>query len=387
MNKRRICVVSGSRADYGLLYPLLLALRADADFDLRIAVTGMHLSPAFGLTYREIENDGFDIAVKIETLLSSDSPAGAAKSVGLGVIAFVDAFQALEPEMVVVLGDRYEIFAAAQAALFLRVPLIHICGGDSTEGAIDEAIRHSVTKMAHIHFASSHQAAQRIVQMGEDPERVFNVGSPGLDALRFFPCLNREALERKLDFTFRAKNLLVTFHPVTLASDLGLHEFEELIKALESLGNEFGIIFTGSNADPSGRELTARLKAFVASHPNSRAYTSLGQQLYYSAISQVDVVVGNSSSGLYEVPSFKKPTVNIGVRQRGREAADSVIHCVARSDEIAAAVREALQKDCSGTVNPYGDGHAVERMMMILRQPFETEQLLMKKFHPIPTHE
>jgi len=381
VGKRRVCVVTGSRAEYGLLYPLLRALKGDPAFDLQIIATGMHLSPDFGLTYKVIESDDFRIDAKVEMLLSSDTPLGTAKSLGLGVIGFADALERLAPDIVIVLGDRYEIFAAAQATLMLRIPLAHIGGGDTTEGAIDEAIRHSITKMAHIHFVTHGEAVQRVVQMGEDSARVFNVGTPGLDAIRTFPVLHREALQSRLSFSFRAQNLLVTFHPVTLAPDLGVGQFEELSTALDRLGDQFGILFTRPNADPAGRALSARLDAFVERHPNSRDYTSLGQQLYYSVLAQVDAVVGNSSSGLYEAPSFHKPTVDIGERQRGRLAADSVIHCEPEADAIVAAIDRAITMDCSATLNPYGDGHSVERIMAVLRRCINRQELLQKRFH------
>jgi len=379
--KQRVCAVTGSRAEYGLLYPLLRALQQDAEFELSIIATGTHLSPAFGLTYKAIESDGFTIDAKVEMLISSDAPIGIAKSVGLGVIGLADALERLAPDMVMVLGDRYESFAAAQAAMFLRIPLVHLCGGDSTEGAIDEAIRHSITKMACMHFVTHEVAARRVRQMGEDPDYVFNVGSTGLDARRFFPQLDRETLARRLDFEFRAHNLLVTFHPVTLAGDLGLNQLEELLRALDSLGDEYAIMFTGANADAAGSTVMKRLLEFAETRARARVYTSLGQQLYYSAIAQVDAVVGNSSSGLYEVPSFHKPTVDIGERQLGRVAAASVIHCEPKADEIAAAIGRALTMDCSAAVNPYGDGESVKRITSVLRLAVDKGKLLRKRFN------
>jgi len=340
----------------------------------------MHLSPEFGLTFKAIENDGFRIDAKVETLVSSDTPVGTAKSLGLGVIGFADALDKLAPDIVIVLGDRYEILAAAQAALCLRIPLAHIGGGDTTEGAIDEAIRHSITKMAHYHFVTHREAARRVIQMGEDPSRVFLVGSLGLDAIRSVPLLSREELENRLAFKFRERNLLVTFHPVTLAPDLGVGQFEQLNLALHKMGEGFGIVFTRPNADPAGRALIHHLDTFVAKHPNSCVYTSMGQELYYSTISQVDVVVGNSSSGLYEVPSFHKPTVNIGERQCGRLAAGSVIHCVAQADAIIDAVEQAFAMECTATVNPYGDGHSAERIISVLGRALNRGELLQKRF-------
>lgn len=380
MSKRSACVVTGSRADYGLLYPLMCRLQSDSVFDLKIVATGMHLSPEFGLTYKVIEDDGLQVNAKVEMLLSSDTPLGTAKSLGLGVIGIADALDRLAPDLVILLGDRYEILAAAQAAMLLRIPIAHICGGDSTEGAIDEAIRHSITKMAQLHFVTNGQAAQRIIQMGEDAARVFCVGSPGLDAIRLFPILSREEFETRLGFRFREQNLLVTFHPVTLAADLGAGEFEELVTALVNLGDQFGILFTKPNADASSRALTERLDSFIQSHSNASAFTSLGQRGYYSALTYVDAIVGNSSSGLYEAPSFHKPTVDIGERQRGRLAASSVIHCEPKAEAISDGIRRAMTMDCSSTVNPYGDGHSVDRILSVLHDLPDRRELLQKCF-------
>jgi UDP-N-acetylglucosamine 2-epimerase (non-hydrolysing)/GDP/UDP-N,N'-diacetylbacillosamine 2-epimerase (hydrolysing) len=381
--KKRVCVVTGSRAEYGLLQPLLCALKADPAFDLQIVATGMHLAPEFGLTYRVIENDGFKIDAKVEMLLSSDTPVGTIKSLGLAVIGMADALEGLAPALVIVLGDRFEIFAASQAALIMRIPLAHIAGGDTTEGAIDEAMRHSITKMAQLHFATNRDAEKRVVQMGEDPARVFNVGSLGLDAIRLTSLLDRDALQAKLGFDFRSRNLLVTFHPVTLASDFGLSQFDELTTALDRMGDQTGVIFTRPNADPAGRRLIERLDEYAASRSNMQVYTSLGQQLYFSIMAQVDAVVGNSSSGLYEAPSFCRPTVDIGERQRGRLASDSVIHCEPHASAIEEAIRHALTMDCSKTINPYGNGNAADRIMEVLKRELAGEFTLIKKFHSV----
>jgi len=363
-----------------LLQPLMRALEDDPTFSLQIVATGAHLAPEFGLTYKVIESDGFKIDAKVEMLLSSDTPLGGAKSLGIAVIGIAEALDRLAPDLVVVLGDRFEIFAAAQAALMLRIPLAHIGGGDTTEGAIDEAIRHGITKMAHYHFVTNGLARKRVMQMGEDPTRVYNVGSLGLDAIRSCVLIERDTLQSSLNFDFRRLNLLVTFHSVTLAPDLGVSGFDELLLALDGVGESVGVIFTRPNADPAGLQLIERLDAYVKRHPNARVYKSLGQQLYYSVMAQIDAVVGNSSSGLYEAPSFQKPTVDIGERQRGRLAADSVIHCEPESKFIERAIRQALTLDCSRTVNPYGDGHCVERIMAVLRQSVETSQELQKRF-------
>jgi len=383
MPKRKICIVTGSRAEYGLLCWLMKEIENDPDLTLQIIATGMHLSPEFGLTYKVIEEDGFRIDAKVVMLLSSDTPIGIAKSIGLGVIGFADALDRLRPDILVLLGDRYEILAAAQASLVARIPVAHIAGGDSTEGAYDEAIRHSITKMSHLHFVTNEEAARRVRQLGENPDRVYNVGSPGLDALKRLKILGREELERDLGFRFKRKNLLITFHPATLDEEDPAGQFRELLTALEKLGPDVGLIFTKPNADTNGREVSRMIDDFVMKHPHARAYTSLGQLRYLSTIAQVDAVVGNSSSGLYEAPSFKKPTVNIGDRQQGRLQASSVINCRPEASEILRAINESFRKDCSGVVNPYGDGNSSTKIVMTLKQIADLRGLLKKHFHEV----
>ena len=383
MNKRRICVVTGSRAEYGLLYWLMRDIQTDEHFQLQIAVTGMHLAPEFGLTYRVIAEDGFTIDEKVEMLVSSDSWVGIAKSIGLGIIGFADAFYRLQPDILVVLGDRYEIFAAAQAAMAARIPIAHIAGGDITEGAVDEAIRHSISKMSHLHFVTNEVSAKRVRQLGENPNYIFNVGSPGLDSIKQMRLLDRKELESELDFQFKARNLLVTFHPVTLDEISSVVQMRELLTALDSLEEETGILFTGANADAEGRQLNQMIMEFVGSHPNSKYFQSLGQLRYLSAISHVDAVLGNSSSGLYEVPSFKKPTVNIGNRQKGRLQAASVINCIAEADQIRKAINKAYQMDCSQVVNPYGDGNSSQKILQILKSIDNYRVLLTKYFFEV----
>ncbi len=383
MAKRRICVVTGSRAEYGLLSGVMRGLQQEEDLELQVLVTGMHLSPEFGMTWQIIEKDGFPIDAKVEMLLSSDSPVGIAKSVGLGTMGCAEAFERLRPDLLVVLGDRFEILAAAQAALVARIPIAHIAGGDTTEGAFDEAIRHSVTKMSHLHLVTNEDAARRVRQLGEDPAHVHVVGSPGIDNIRSMTRLSKSELASDLGFTFREKNLLVTFHPVTLETFSAMQQFQELLDALESMGEEVGVIFTKPNADTDGRVIIRMTDDYVASHPNARAYTSLGQLRYLSLMAQVDVVVGNSSSGLYEAPSLGKPTVNIGDRQKGRLQATSVLNCRAAADEIVAAIREAFTRDCSGTVNPYGDGYSSERIVKLIKEMNDPQALLKKHFHEV----
>lgn len=387
MSKQRIAIVTGSRADYGLLHPLMDALRDADDFTLHVIATGMHLAPEFGLTYHAIEQDGFHIDARVEMLLSSDTPRGVAKSVGLGVIGFADALATLQPDILIVLGDRFEILAAVQAALFARIPVAHIAGGDITEGAVDDAIRHSISKMSHLHFVTNADAAHRVRQLGEDPRHIFTVGSPGIDNLKRTTLLSRAQLEAALGLRFGKRTLLVTFHPSTLEATPADAQLQELFAALDGLGTETGLIFTKPNADMGGRDLARLIDDYVATREHAAAFTSLGGQRYYSLIAQADAVVGNSSSGLYEVPSFGKPTVNIGDRQKGRLRAASVIDCAPERAAIGAAIKRAFTLECTGVVNPYGDGHAVERILAALRQPFDAATLVQKTFiDQVPPH-
>jgi UDP-hydrolysing UDP-N-acetyl-D-glucosamine 2-epimerase len=379
--KRRICVVTGSRAEYGLLRWVIDDLHRDPDVELQLVVTGMHLSPAFGLTWKEIEQDGYLITERVEMLENSDAPNAVARSIGRAVSGFGETFERLKPDTVVLLGDRFEIFAAAQAALVANVPIAHIAGGDTTEGAYDEAFRHGITKMAHLHLVTNELAARRVMQMGEDPATVRIVGSPGLDNLRRLTLLDREALGADLGIRFRARNVLVTFHPVTLEPGASSRHFAALLEVLDRLGVETGLFFTRPNADTGGRALAAMLDAWAGSRPNVHVYTSLGQLRYLSLMAQVDVVVGNSSSGLYEAPSLHKPTVDIGDRQRGRLAADSVIHCDPVPAAISAALTAAFQRNCSGTVNPYGDGRSSARIVAALKAMPGSDGVLKKHFH------
>ncbi len=380
MIRRKICVVTGSRAEYGLLYWVMKEIQDDPDLVLQIIATGMHLSPEFGLTYQIIEQDGFTSNAKVEMLLSSDSPVGVAKSIGIGVIGFADAFERLKPDIIVLLGDRFEILAAAQAALVARIPMAHIGGGDVTEGAFDDAIRHSLTKMSHLHFVTNESAAKRVRQLGENPEYIFNFGSPGIDQINRLTLLSREKLEQILDFKFREKNLLITFHPVTLDSKPSTDQFSELLKACDSLDAQVGLIFTRPNADPEGRMIIKLIDDFVATRTHTKVYTSMGQHYYLSTIAQVDAVVGNSSSGLYEVPSFKKPTVNIGERQKGRIQASSVINCKPEATSIAQSIKEAFSKDCSDAINPYGDGNVSSKIVAVLKEIPDFRALVKKHF-------
>jgi UDP-N-acetylglucosamine 2-epimerase (non-hydrolysing)/GDP/UDP-N,N'-diacetylbacillosamine 2-epimerase (hydrolysing) len=381
---QRVCVITGSRAEYGLLFWLLTDLKADPAFDLQLIVTGMHLAPEFGNTVQEIENDGFDISSRVEMLQPGGTPGAIAKSIGLGVIGMSDALEQLNPDIAVVLGDRFEIFAAAQACMIHNIPIAHIAGGDTTEGATDEAMRHAITKMAHLHFATNEQSARRVRQLGENPDRVFNVGSPGLDHLRRRPLLDRSTLEQALEAPLGTRNLLVTFHPVTLQSDQGAGEFDELLAALGQLDPLVKLWFSLPNADAGGRAMASKLLAWVASQKDrARAYPSLGQLRYLSLMKMVNAVVGNSSSGLYEAPSLGVATVDIGDRQAGRLAAASVLHCAAERGAIGQAIDRAMALDCGGTVSPYGDGRATGRIVDVLRSMPGRAELLRKSFHDV----
>ena len=386
--RRKICIITGTRADYGLLRWVMQGIKDDQYLTLQIIATGMHLSPEFGLTYREIENDGFQIDRKVEMLTSSDTSVGIAKSMGLGMIGFADALSELSPDLIVVLGDRFEIFSAVSAALVARIPVAHLHGGELTEGAFDDALRHSITKMSHLHFVAAEQYRQRVIQLGEHPDRVFMVGGLGIDNIKNLQLLNREELEASLDFKLGIKNLLVTFHPVTLEMETASDQMAELIAALEEL-QDTQLIFTMPNADTDGRVLINMVEKFVAEHSNARAYTSLGQLRYLSCVSHVDGVIGNSSSGLAEVPSFKKGTINIGDRQRGRLQAASVINCEPTRRSIAAALEQLnsddFQKSLSKVTNPYGEGGASEKVVETIKN-YLLDGLLKKSFYDYPEY-
>ena len=382
---RRICVVTGSRADYGLLRGILEGVRTAPDLELQLVASGMHLSPEFGLTHREIEADGFTLDRKVEMLLSSDTPPGVAKSIGLGVIGFGDALAELKPDLLLVLGDRFEILSAVIAALIARIPVAHLHGGESTEGAFDEAIRHAITKMSHLHFVAAEEYRERVIQLGEHPDRVFTVGGLGVDAIRNLKLLDRAELERALDFKLGRRNLLVTFHPVTLERASSADQMAELLAALAEL-DETHLIFTMPNADTDGRVLFGMIEEFVAGHPHARAFTSLGQLRYLSCLRHVDGVVGNSSSGLLEAPTFRKATVNIGDRQRGRLTAASVIDCAADRAAIGAALRRLYSAQFQATLatvrNPYGDGGAGKKVVEIVRA-YPLDGALKKTFYDV----
>jgi GDP/UDP-N,N'-diacetylbacillosamine 2-epimerase (hydrolysing) len=382
-SKRKICVVTGTRAEYGLLYWTIKRLSEDSEVELQLLVTGMHLSPEFGLTYRQIEADGFKINRKIEMLLSSDTTVGINKSLGLGIIGFGEAFASLQPDLVLLLGDRFEIFGAAAAAMISRIPIAHCHGGEATEGCIDEAIRHSVTKMSGVHFTANEIYRKRVIQLGEQPDLVFNVGALGIESINKLPLLNKVQFEESIDSKLGERNVLVTFHPVTLEVASAEQQFRVLLNVLDELKN-VKMIFTKANADTDGRVINQLIDEYVArNNAKAIAFTSLGQLRYLSSLQYMDAVIGNSSSGILEVPSFGKATVNIGDRQRGRIKAASVIDCEPEYNSIQKAIELALDPDFQLRIrsieNPYGKANASERIVDILKK-VQLDELLKKQF-------
>jgi len=382
---RKICVVTGSRADYGLLRWVMQGIKDDPELNLQVIVTGMHLSPTFGLTYKVIEEDGFRIDAKVEILGSSDFPTAIAESMALALTGSAKAFSELNPDLVVVLGDRFEIFAATAAALVAKIPVAHLHGGETTIGAFDEALRHSITKMSHLHFVATQEYRDRVLQLGENPKNVYLVGGLGIDSIKNLPLLSRKELETQLGIEFGTKSLLITFHPVTLDAESPEQQMKELLAALSHL-HDTTLIFTMPNADTGGRVLIKMIKEFVGRNKNAKAFTSLGQLKYLSSISHIDGVVGNSSSGLTEVPTFKKGTINVGVRQLGRPQATSVINCEPIEKDIRRAIEKLYSPDFKLNLavakNPYGEGGASARVVKALKDA-SLEGIVKKTFHDL----
>jgi len=378
---RKICVVTGSRAEYGLLSGLMRAIKNDSELELQIIATNMHLSPEFGLTYRDIVQDGFVINKKVVMLLSSDTPNATAKSVGLGFIGFADAYEDLQPDMVVVLGDRYEIISAVSTALFFKIPVAHLHGGEITEGAYDDCIRHSITKMSHLHFTSTEEYRQRVIQLGEDPKRVFNVGALGIENIKKVPLMSKDELEATLDgFIFCDKVLLVTYHPVTLGESTAEEQIKNLLAALDEY-LDYKVIFTLPNSDTDGRVIIKLINEYVTKHAyRTAAYPSLGLRRYLSALQFVKAVVGNSSSGIIEVPSFGISTLNIGDRQRGRIAAESVVHCGTSKKDILAGLAKVLNAKHKKIRNPYEGKNTTAEILQVLKT-YPLDGLIQKTFY------
>ncbi|WP_345866574.1 UDP-N-acetylglucosamine 2-epimerase [Shewanella algae] len=370
-NKTKVAVFTGTRAEYGLLFWLLKDIQSDPTLQLQLLVSGMHLSPEFGETFKQIELDGFQIDEKIEILLSSDSAVGTAKSMGLGVLGFADALARLAPEVLVILGDRFEALAAAQTAMILRIPVIHLHGGEITEGAYDDAIRHAITKLSYLHGTSTEAYRQRVIQLGEAPERVKNIGAIGLDHLKRAQFMDVPALSGSLDFSLAQPYFLVTYHPVTLGEEAPENSFQALLDALDAYP-EHQVILTYPNADDGGRRIIPMLEGYAAANPERvLAIPSLGQVRYLSAVKHASAVIGNSSSGIIEVPSFDVPTVNIGVRQQGRLAAKSVLHCPAVKEDIEKAIKTAITRSYKTEneliKNPYGQGDCSEQVIAMIK--------------------
>jgi GDP/UDP-N,N'-diacetylbacillosamine 2-epimerase (hydrolysing) len=381
---KEICVVTGTRAEYGLLRWVMDGIRRSSSLSLQVIVTGAHLSPEFGLTHRLITEDGYPIHRKVEMLLSSDTPTGVTKSIGLGVIGFADALEDLQPDLILILGDRYELLAVASAALVAGIPIAHLHGGERTEGAFDESIRHAVTKMSHLHFVATKEYHQRVLQLGEDPDRVFLVGALGVDNIDKLGLLDRDTLEQELEFQFGPHNLMVTFHPATLEHKASAAQLKELLKALETL-EDTHVIFTMPNSDTGSRKLKGMIEDYVDRHyGTTKLFTSLGQLRYLSCLQFVDGVVGNSSSGLIEAPALKKGTINIGDRQKGRLKANSVIDCRPEKAAIKKALEtlysDAFQRQLPNVANPYGSGGAAEAIVRILDKT-DFSRLKVKRFH------
>ncbi|ALU43235.1 UDP-N-acetylglucosamine 2-epimerase [Pseudoalteromonas rubra] len=369
---KKIAVFTGTRAEYGLLYWLIKDIHDDPELTLQLLVSGMHLSPEFGNTYKQIEDDGFNIDEKIEILLSSDTAVGTAKSMGLGVLGFTDALSRLKPDALVILGDRFEALAAAQTAMILRIPILHLHGGEITEGAYDDAIRHAISKLSYLHGTSTEEYRQRVIQLGESPSRVKNIGAIGLDHLKRSDFMKVDEIAESLQFDLKSPYFLVTYHPVTLGEEPPEESFNAILAALDAYPDH-QVILTYPNADDGGRKIIPILEQYAqANSERVFAIPSLGQQRYLSTVKHASAVIGNSSSGIIEVPSFDVPTINIGVRQKGRLAAKSVLHCSAQAPSIERAIKAALSREYQTEdeiiSNPYGAGNASKQAIKMLKE-------------------
>jgi len=380
--KKLICIVTGSRAEYGLLSPIIKQLIATNSFELKIVATGTHLSEDFGLTYQEIEADGISVDGKIDVLQNDDSYKAMSMALGIGVIGFAEYFDKTRPDMVVVLGDRFEIFAAATAAAVACIPIAHLHGGETTEGAIDEFFRHSISKMSYLHFTSTEQYRQRVINMGEAPSRVFNVGATGVENILSMPLMSKDELARSIDYDLTSPYALVTFHPITLEKDTATKQIEVLLSALDETSG-LNYIFTKANADAYGRAINNKIDAYCEKKGNAIAFTSMGVLHYLSAMNYCEMVIGNSSSGIIETPSFNKPTINIGDRQKGRICAKSVISCEPEKHSIIKSMIKARSQqflhEIANQVNPYGDGKTSEKIVAIIKVFLDNNKINLKK--------
>lgn len=384
--KRKIAVVTGTRAEYGLLKGLITEINNDPELELQIIATCMHLSHEFGMTYRLIEEDGFKISAKVEMLLSTDTAVGITKSVGLGVIGFADAYERLKPDLVLILGDRFEALAAAQAAMFAKIPVAHIHGGELSEGAVDDSIRHSITKMSCLHFVAAEPYRQRVIQMGEQPDTVFAFGAPGLERIANTKLLDKKTLEQRLDFTFGEKTFLVTYHPATLDLSQNDNELQAIFDALKQFP-EAKVIFTKANADEAGRRINGRIDEYVNQHQDRMtSFITMGDLNYISSLQFVDVVIGNSSSAIIEVPVFYKPTINIGTRQDKRLRSDSIIDIKGGSSEVVTAIKQAVSADFVAIIDESKPAYIQEKTSIKIKskiKEMDLEKITKKTFNDI----
>lgn len=381
----RLCVVTGSRAEYGLLLPVIRRVMADPDFKLLMVVTGAHMDSRFGADYREMEQDGVIIDETVEMNLASDSSYGICKSMGLELIGISKAYERLKPDMMLLLGDRYEIFIAASAAVICNIPIAHIHGGELTRGAYDDCMRHGITKMSYLHFTSTMEYKKRVIQLGEAPDRVFHVGALGVERLKELSLLSQKELEESLNLSLGSATVLITYHPATLESADIEEQMEPLFKALDSLPELFAV-FTGSNSDTGGRKVNEMASDYAGRHPNRAAFfNSLGSLRYLSLMSKCCMVIGNSSSGIIEAPSLKVPTVNIGTRQKGRVMADSVINCDTSYDSILSAILKARNFKCKhcSILNPYDSSDTSKKILGFIKQAVQSGICLEKDFYDL----
>lgn len=385
---KKICIVTGSRAEYGIMKPLFLQFSNEKEVDLQVVVTGMHLSPEFGFTYQEIEEDGFPITEKIEILLSSNTVIGVSKSIGLACISFSEAFERLKPDLILLLGDRYEIFAAATVALLANIPIAHLHGGELTEGAVDDAFRHAITKMSTLHFTSTESYRNRVIQLGEQPSQVLSFGALGVENVKQVSLLTKQELEASLKFPIESPFAVITFHPVTLEQHSAKEQVSSLLEALDRFP-KMTLLFTKANSDAEGQIINQMIEEYVKTRKNAIVFASLGQQKYFSTLQFADVVIGNSSSGIIEAPSFHIPTVNIGNRQKGRIYAESVIHCSSDKEAIYKALLQAMdstmKEKCIHIKNPYeGTDTSKKIVQCILNYLNQNNGEKKKEFYTIP---
>ncbi|MFD1096347.1 UDP-N-acetylglucosamine 2-epimerase [Salegentibacter chungangensis] len=369
---RKIAVITGTRAEFGILTPLLEKIKNHSELELQIVACAMHLSPEFGYTIKDIETSGFTVDKKIECLLSSDSAVGVSKSIGLALISFAEVFEEISPDLIIILGDRSEMLAAATGATIANIPIAHIHGGETTEGAYDESLRHAITKMSYLHFASTNKYKKRIIQLGESPDRVYNVGALGLDSVKELELLNKKEFQSAIGFDLNKRNILITYHPVTLETKTASSQFESILTALDEL-EDTSFIFTHANSDKEGRVINRMIEEYVSNHsPKAIAFKSMGQLKYLSALKHVDIVLGNSSSGILEVPFFNIPTIDIGDRQKGRIASESVIHSEVDSKAISKAIEKAFNPNFRQSIQKqeqiYGDGNSSDKILEVILQ-------------------